>query len=119
VNESPRAYVTVTDAAGRVLFRRLATPAEIEEAMRVASDADAEAEASLRRIAAERKEASIPQMVVPPVAHEAEESLVANPDDFSEQPFEHANPFGMSDLDDLPAFDADAFDVPHEGKGAA
>ena len=50
------AYVTVTDAAGRVLFRRLATQAEIEEAMQVADEADAEAQASLRRIAAEREQ---------------------------------------------------------------
>ncbi len=48
------AYVTVTDAAGRVLFRRPATDAEILEAIQVADAADAEAHASLRRIAAER-----------------------------------------------------------------
>ena len=35
-------YVTVTDAAGRVLFRRPATQAEIEEARQVADSADAE-----------------------------------------------------------------------------
>jgi hypothetical protein len=48
-------YVTVTDAAGRVLFRRPATQAEIEEAMQVADAADSEAEAGLKRIAAERE----------------------------------------------------------------
>ena len=51
------AYVTVTDAAGRVLFRRAATQAEIEEAMQVADSADAEAQAVLKRIAEEREQA--------------------------------------------------------------
>ena len=51
------AYVTVTDAAGRVLFRRPATQAEIEEAMQVADAADAEAQAVLKRIAQEREQA--------------------------------------------------------------
>jgi hypothetical protein len=48
------AYVTVTDAAGRVLFRRLATAAEVEEAIQIAQAADAEAENVLKRIAKDR-----------------------------------------------------------------
>lgn len=50
----PPAYVTVTDAAGRVLFRRLATDAEIEEARQIAVQADAEANSVLKAIAKER-----------------------------------------------------------------
>ena len=48
------AYVTVTDAAGRVLFRRLATAAEVEEAIQIARAADLEAESVLKRIAKDR-----------------------------------------------------------------
>lgn len=48
------AYVTVTDAAGRVLFRRLATAAEVEEAIQIAKAADGEAENVLKRIAKDR-----------------------------------------------------------------
>ena len=48
------AYVTVTDAAGRVLFRRLATAAEVEEAIQIAKAADVEAENVLKRIAKDR-----------------------------------------------------------------
>lgn len=48
------AYVTVTDAAGRVLLRRRATPGEIAEALRAADDAERNARAALIRIARER-----------------------------------------------------------------
>ena len=48
------AYVTVTDAAGRVLFRRPATAQEIAEALRAADDAERNARAALTRIAEER-----------------------------------------------------------------
>jgi hypothetical protein len=48
------AYVTVTDAAGRVLFRRLATASEVEEAIQIARAADQEAENVLKRIAKDR-----------------------------------------------------------------
>ncbi|MBV8581957.1 MAG: hypothetical protein JO225_14030 [Candidatus Eremiobacteraeota bacterium] len=48
------AYVTVTDAAGRVLFRRPATAQEIAEALRAADDAERNARAALARIAEER-----------------------------------------------------------------
>jgi len=48
------AYITVTDAAGRVLFRRAATSHEVEDALRSADTADAEGEAAMDRIAYER-----------------------------------------------------------------
>jgi len=64
----PPAYVTVTDAAGRVLFRRLATEAEVEEARQIAGDADAEAHAVLKAIAKNREHAA----VAPPVLDEVE-----------------------------------------------
>jgi hypothetical protein len=50
------AFVTVTDAAGRVLFRRPATDAEIMEALRAAEEAEAEGQAAMERIAAEKVE---------------------------------------------------------------
>ena len=57
--EAPRAtasggiaYITVTDAAGRVLFRRAATPNEV--ALRSADSAQTEGEAAMDRIAYER-----------------------------------------------------------------
>ena len=53
------AYVTVTDAAGRVLFRRLATEAEVEEARQIAKDADAEAHSVLLAIAKDREHSAI------------------------------------------------------------
>jgi hypothetical protein len=48
------AYVTVTDASGRVLFRRRATPHEIAEALRAAEEAERGAREALTRIAEER-----------------------------------------------------------------
>ena len=48
------AYVTVTDASGRVLLRRPATAEEIAEALRAADDAEQNARATLAEIAAER-----------------------------------------------------------------
>lgn len=48
------AYVTVTDAAGRVLFRRLASAAEIDQAIRSAEEGDREGNAAMDRIEAER-----------------------------------------------------------------
>jgi SOS response regulatory protein OraA/RecX len=47
-------YITVTDAAGRVLFRRPATDAEVRDAIRAAEVAEVEGEAALARIYAER-----------------------------------------------------------------
>lgn len=48
------AFVTVTDASGRVLFRRPATAREIVEALRAADDAERNARETLAGIAAER-----------------------------------------------------------------
>jgi hypothetical protein len=48
------AYITVTDAAGRVLFRRPATPQEVDDALRSADTAQSEGEAAMDRIAYER-----------------------------------------------------------------
>ena len=48
------AYITVTDAAGRVLFRRAATPNEVTDALRSADTAQAEAEAAMDRISYDR-----------------------------------------------------------------
>jgi hypothetical protein len=48
------AYITVTDAAGRVLFRRAATPNEVDDALRSADAAESEGEAAMDRIAYER-----------------------------------------------------------------
>jgi hypothetical protein len=44
----------VTDAAGRVLFRRPATPQEVDDALRSADAAQTEGEAAMDRIAYER-----------------------------------------------------------------
>lgn len=48
------AFITVSDAAGRVLFRRRATEAEIEEAMRAADEANEGAESAMHEIAEQR-----------------------------------------------------------------
>jgi hypothetical protein len=48
------AYITVTDAAGRVLFRRPATPQEVTDALRSADEAEREGEAAMERIAYDR-----------------------------------------------------------------
>lgn len=48
------AFITVTDAAGRVLFRRAATPHEVSDALRSADAAQAEGEAAMDRIAYDR-----------------------------------------------------------------
>jgi hypothetical protein len=48
------AFITVSDAAGRVLFRRRATEAEIADAKQAAEEADEGAEAMMTEIAAER-----------------------------------------------------------------
>jgi predicted thioredoxin/glutaredoxin len=50
------AFITVTDAAGRVLFRRPATDAEVAEALRAATVAEDEGQAAMERIRAERAE---------------------------------------------------------------
>jgi hypothetical protein len=48
------AYITVTDASGRVLLRRPATLEEIAEALRAADDAEQSARSVLAQIAEER-----------------------------------------------------------------
>jgi len=48
------AYITVTDAAGRVLFRRAATPLEVVDALRSADVAKTEGEAAMDRISYDR-----------------------------------------------------------------
>lgn len=48
------AFITVTDAAGRVLFRRTATQSEIDEAAKAADVAEIEAHEAMERIAAAR-----------------------------------------------------------------
>lgn len=48
------AYITVTDAAGRVLFRRPATKNEVDEALLSAEEAENEGQAAMDRIAFER-----------------------------------------------------------------
>jgi SOS response regulatory protein OraA/RecX len=48
------AFITVTDAAGRVLFRRPATEAEVREAVHAATIAEIESEAALARLYAEQ-----------------------------------------------------------------
>jgi len=49
------AFITVTDAAGRVLFRRTATQSEIDEAAKAADVAEIEAQEAMERIAASRQ----------------------------------------------------------------
>ncbi len=48
------AFITVSDAAGRVLFRRPATEQEVVNAVRAAETAEVEARAAMERIAMER-----------------------------------------------------------------
>ena len=48
------AYVTVTDASGRILFRRPATADELAQALAAADDAERNARALLGTIAHER-----------------------------------------------------------------
>ena len=50
------AYITVSDAAGRILYRRPATDDEIRSALGAAQVAEREAQAAMDRIAHERAE---------------------------------------------------------------
>jgi hypothetical protein len=50
-----KAFITVSDAAGRVLFRRPATEAELSSAIHAAQTAEIEATAAMERIADERE----------------------------------------------------------------
>jgi hypothetical protein len=54
-----RAFITVTDAAGRVLFRRPATDAEVADALGSAAVADREGQAAMDRIAHDRLAAEL------------------------------------------------------------
>jgi hypothetical protein len=62
------AYITVTDAAGRVLFRRAATASEVQDALRSADVAQSEGEAAMDRIAHDRLLAEVDQPVIPSFA---------------------------------------------------
>ncbi|MBV8149939.1 MAG: hypothetical protein JOY59_00150 [Candidatus Eremiobacteraeota bacterium] len=128
----PPAYVTVTDASGRVLFRRPATQAEVEEAIQIAGAANAEAEEVLKRIASERQAAlaAMPQLADPAASAEPTEApaqpLPQGPIDefvpmehasFEEDPFsaaveseeKHDEEFDfLSALDDIKVNDAGA-----------
>jgi hypothetical protein len=48
-------FITVSDAAGRVLFRRPATDEEVTSAVRAAETAEREGQAAMERIAQERR----------------------------------------------------------------
>jgi hypothetical protein len=48
------AFITVSDAAGRVLFRRPATDDEVLNALHAAETAEVEGQAAMDRIARER-----------------------------------------------------------------
>ena len=48
------AYITVSDAAGRVLLRRPATDEEVTSALEAAQTAEFEAQAAMERIGQER-----------------------------------------------------------------
>lgn len=45
------AYITVSDAAGRVLLRRPATDEEVMSAVRAAQTAESESQAAMQRLA--------------------------------------------------------------------
>jgi hypothetical protein len=62
------AYITVTDAAGRVLFQRAATQNEVQDALRSADTAASEGEAAMDRIAHDRLEPEITGPVIPSFA---------------------------------------------------
>jgi len=51
------AFITVSDACGRVLFRRPATDEEIQSALRAAQEAESEGWAAMERVAREREAA--------------------------------------------------------------
>jgi len=65
------AYITVSDAAGRVLFRRPATDDEVMSALQAAQTCEAEAQAAIDRIARERSDEAAADMAVAADAAEA------------------------------------------------
>ena len=100
------AFVTVTDAAGRVLFRRPATQAEIDEAIAVADAADAEAVAALKRIAKVRT-----QVLARPPAAEVASFEEPAPQSFDAGPT-IVDEGGFEDWTEMPAFDEPASEGP-------
>jgi hypothetical protein len=96
------AYVTVTDAAGRVLFRRLATEAEVQEAIQIAKAADGEAESVLKRIAKDRDKV---------LAVQARRAQTEGKKEPEPQVIEHQAPAAaapiVEETDELPAFSSE------------
>lgn len=86
------AFITVSDAAGRVLFRRRATEAEIAEAVRAADQADEGAQAALLEVAGERYAALATRSTI-------ERAFAAPPDELDELT-ELAPPDVVQSLDD-------------------
>jgi hypothetical protein len=54
-------FITVSDASGRVLFRRPATDDEVMSALAAVQTAEAEGRAAMERIAVERAAAENPE----------------------------------------------------------
>jgi hypothetical protein len=103
VPPEPAAYVTVTDAAGRVLFRRLATAAEVEEAIQIAKAADGEAESVLKRIAKDRDRVLAVQArraQTDEVKKEPEPQIIEHPKPAAAAPI-------IEETDELPAFSSE------------
>jgi len=111
------AFITVSDAAGRVLFRRRATESEMADAVRAAEEADAGAEASMQEIAEQRyailaSGGSLEQHLEPPdeLAELEDLGAFSREPEFEEEPVmaqaqtepEAQDPglFGDDDLDD-------------------
>lgn len=89
------AFITVSDAAGRVLFRRRATETEVADAVRAAEQADEGAEAAMHEIASQRYAALaagttiVEDVAPPPELAEFEEVVQAEPSlEEEEQPEE-------------------------------
>ena len=111
------AFITVSDASGRVLFRRRATDSEMSDAVRAAEEADAGAESAMQEIAEQRYAllatgASLEQHIEPPdeLAELEDLDAVSREPEFEEEPVmaeadvvpEAQEPglFGDDDLDD-------------------
>jgi len=116
------AYVTVTDAAGRVLFRRLATAAEVEEAIQIAKAADGEAENVLKRIAKDRDKILAAQALrakadakAEPDIQVVEAGIVTAPDTEVRETKGHLPEFeGESDFPDFVEHSAPMLDLPNK-----
>jgi hypothetical protein len=105
------AFITVSDAAGRVLFRRRATEAEIEEAQRAADLANEGAESAMHEIAEQRYAAlatggTIEQQLEPPPGDDVEHAL-GKGDGFGEEDGEM-----LPELEEGQLFAADEDEVP-------